>query len=287
MWAFSLKALGAGNTRFSSIMDIMPLSVAIRETSETCIWNELDGRIGRARIRANPTLDCTTGLFIMQFSHALQSYGRRPVLEWPGYECMREVTMAAEVIDGRAIAAAIREELKERIDRLHGLTPGLAAVAIGDDPAAASYLKGIARGCEAVGIHYGQFNLPVDVSQRQLEQTLTELNANALFHGIILQLPLPKHLDALRAESVVSPGKDIDGTNPVSAGRLLLGEQTFFPSTAHGVQQLLVRSGHSPGGTTRRHLWTQQHRRQATGRNPDAEAAGSERHRHRVPYRDF
>jgi methylenetetrahydrofolate dehydrogenase (NADP+)/methenyltetrahydrofolate cyclohydrolase len=156
--------------------------------------------------------------------------------------------MTAELIDGRAIAAAIREEVKERIARLHGVIPGLAAVVIGDDPAAASYLKGISRGCEAVGICYEQIRLPADVTQFQLEHVLGELNGNSRFHGIILQLPLPRHLDALRAESVVSPEKDVDGTNPVSTGRLLLGEKTLFPSTAHGVQQLLVRSGHSPEG---------------------------------------
>ncbi len=156
--------------------------------------------------------------------------------------------MTAEIIDGRAIAAAIREELKTRIDRLSGVTPGLAAVVVGDDPAAASYLKGIRRGCETTGIRYQQVSLPHDATQSQLEDTLSALNSDDHTHGIILQLPLPRHLDALRAESLVSPDKDIDGTNPVSAGRLLLGERTFFPSTAHGVQELLVRSGHSPEG---------------------------------------
>jgi len=156
--------------------------------------------------------------------------------------------MAAEIIDGRTIAATIREELKLRIARLHGVIPGLAAVVVGDDPAAASYLKGISRGCEAAGIHHEQVALPEDVTQAHLEQTIADLNVNPCIHGIILQLPLPRHLDALRAESAVSPEKDIDGTNPVSAGRLLLGEKTFFPSTAHGVQELLVRSGNSPEG---------------------------------------
>jgi len=156
--------------------------------------------------------------------------------------------MAATLIDGRAVATAIREELKERIAPLAGVTPGLAAVVVGSDPAAASYLKGIARGCEAVGIFHEQFALPEGVSQSQLEERIAALNDDARFHGIILQLPLPRHLNALRAESAISPDKDIDGTNPESAGRLLLGEQTFYPSTALGVQELLLRSGHSPEG---------------------------------------
>jgi len=157
--------------------------------------------------------------------------------------------MAARILDGRAIAAEIREELKERISRLPaGVTPGLVAVVVGEDPSAASYLKGIARGCEAVGIRHQTVALPADCSQTQLQHALAELNGDRLVHGIILQLPLPRHLDALRAESAVAPEKDIDGTNPVSAGRLLLGEKAFYPSTAHGVQELLVRSGYSPEG---------------------------------------
>jgi methylenetetrahydrofolate dehydrogenase (NADP+) / methenyltetrahydrofolate cyclohydrolase len=154
--------------------------------------------------------------------------------------------MGAQIIDGRAIAAGIRDEVKERIARLEAVTPGLAAIAVGDDPAAASYLKGIGRGCEAVGIYNEVFQLSHDVAQTELESLIATLNSDDRFHGIILQLPLPRHLDTLRAESVIAPGKDVDGTNPVSAGRLLLGEETFFPSTAHGVQELLVRSGNSP-----------------------------------------
>ncbi len=156
--------------------------------------------------------------------------------------------MPAEIIDGRAIAASIREELKDRIANLGGVKPGLAAVVVGDDPAAASYLRGIARGCEAVGIHHEEVRLPEEVTQDRLEETLSSLNQDDRFHGIILQLPLPRHLDTLAAESAIAPEKDVDGTNPVSAGRLLLGEDTFFPSTAHGVKELLVRSGHSPEG---------------------------------------
>ena len=154
--------------------------------------------------------------------------------------------MSAEIIDGRAVAATIREELKDRIARLGAVKPGLAAVVVGDDPAAASYLRGIARGCEAVGIHQEEIRLPEDVTQKRLEEALVALNKDDRFHGIILQLPLPRHLDTLSAESAIAPEKDVDGTNPVSAGRLLLGEETFFPSTAQGVKELLVRSGHSP-----------------------------------------
>ena len=158
--------------------------------------------------------------------------------------------MPAEIIDGRKIAAEIQEELKQRVEKLKkkGVTPGLAAILIGEDPGALSYLRGIAKGCEAVGIYTETVKLPPDITQKDLEKKISELNQSPKFHGIILQLPLPKQLDTLKAEIAISPEKDVDGTNPISAGKLLLGEETFLPSTPAGVQELLVRSGNSPEG---------------------------------------
>jgi methylenetetrahydrofolate dehydrogenase (NADP+)/methenyltetrahydrofolate cyclohydrolase len=158
--------------------------------------------------------------------------------------------MPAEIIDGRKVAEEIRGELKQRVEKLKGkgVTPGLMAVLVGEDPASLSYLRGIAKGCEAVGIFTDTVKLPENVTQEELERKIDELNKDPKCHGIILQLPLPKHLDSLRAESAVSPDKDVDGTNPVNTGKLLLGEETFFPSTPYGVQELLIRSGHSPEG---------------------------------------
>ena len=158
--------------------------------------------------------------------------------------------MPAEIIDGRQIASEIREDLKLRIAALRdkGIAPGLAAILVGDDPASLSYLRGIGKGCEAVGILTETFALPENITQEELHRKIAELNHDGKFHGIILQLPLPKHLDSLQAESAISPDKDVDGTNPINAGKLLLGEETFFPSTPYGVQELLVRSGNSPEG---------------------------------------
>ncbi len=158
--------------------------------------------------------------------------------------------MPAEIIDGRKIAAEIREELKQRVERLKekGVTPGLIAILLGEDPGSLSYLRGIAKGCEATGIFTETVTLPENTTQEELERKIEELNKDPKCHGIILQLPLPKHLDTLRAESAVSPDKDVDGTNPVNTGKLLLGEETFLPSTPYGVQELLVRSGYSPEG---------------------------------------
>jgi len=158
--------------------------------------------------------------------------------------------MPVKIIDGRKIANEIQEELKQRGERLKqkGIIPGLAAILVGENPASLSYLRGIARGCEAVGIFTETFKLPEDITQEQLERKIEELNKGPKFHGIILQLPLPKHLNTLRAESAISPDKDVDGTNPINTGKLLLGEETFLPSTPYGVQELLVRSGYSPEG---------------------------------------
>ena len=158
--------------------------------------------------------------------------------------------MAADIIDGRKIAEEIRGELRQRVERLkgRGVTPKLMAILVGEDPAALSYLRGIAKGCEAVGILTDTIKLPQNITQDELERKIGELNMDPKCHGIILQLPLPRHLDTLRAESAISPDKDVDGTNPANTGKLLLGEETFFPSTPYGVQELLVRSGNSPEG---------------------------------------
>jgi hypothetical protein len=158
--------------------------------------------------------------------------------------------MPAEIIDGRKIAAEIQVELKQRIQHLQekGVNPKLMTILVGDDPASLSYLRGIARTCGEVGVLTETAKLPATIVQSDLLKKIEELNQDPKVHGILLFLPLPKHLNTLEAESAISPYKDVDGTNPISAGKLLLGEETFFPSTPYGVQELLVRSGHSPEG---------------------------------------
>ena len=158
--------------------------------------------------------------------------------------------MPAEIIDGRKIAAEIQAEVKQRVGKLKekGVTPKLMTVLVGEDPASLSYLRGIARTCGEVGVATDTARLPQNVTQKDLLSKIGELNRDRNVHGILLFLPLPKQLNTLEAESAISPDKDVDGTNPISAGKLLLGEETFFPSTPYGVQELLVRSGHSPEG---------------------------------------
>jgi methylenetetrahydrofolate dehydrogenase (NADP+)/methenyltetrahydrofolate cyclohydrolase len=158
--------------------------------------------------------------------------------------------MTAEIIDGRKIATEIQGELKERIGRLQtrGITPKLTTILVGEDPASLSYLRGITRTCGEVGVATDAVKLPSTITQPELLQKLKELNRDPRVHGILLFLPLPKQLNAIEAESAISPDKDVDGTNPVSTGKLLLGEETFYPSTPYGVQELLVRSGNDPDG---------------------------------------
>lgn len=158
--------------------------------------------------------------------------------------------MTADIIDGRKIAAEIQTELKQRISRLQGkgITPKIIPVLVGEDPASLSYLRGITRTCGEVGVATETAKLPETATQQDLMKKIDELNKDSSVHGILLFLPLPKHLNALEAESAISPAKDVDGTNPISTGKLLLGEETFFPSTPYGVKELLIRSGHSPEG---------------------------------------
>src|SRR3972149_5238874 len=158
--------------------------------------------------------------------------------------------MTAEIIDGRKIAAEIQQELKQRISSLQakGISPKLMTILVGEDPASLSYQRGITRTCGETGVLTDTAKLPATATQQELLSKIDELNKDAKVHGILLLLPLPKHLNTLEAESAIAPGKDVDGTNPISAGKLLLGEETFFPSTPYGVKELLVRSGHSPEG---------------------------------------
>lgn len=158
--------------------------------------------------------------------------------------------MTAEIIDGKRIALEIQTDLKQRISRLRekGVSPKLVTVLVGEDPASLSYLRGITRTCSETGVATDSIRLPADATQKELLNKISALNNDDNVHGILLFLPLPKQLNAIEAESSISPAKDVDGTNPTSTGKLLLGEDTFFPSTPYGVQELLVRSGHEPDG---------------------------------------
>jgi methylenetetrahydrofolate dehydrogenase (NADP+)/methenyltetrahydrofolate cyclohydrolase len=149
--------------------------------------------------------------------------------------------MSATMLDGKATAAAVKAELAERVARLSelGHTPGLATVLVGDDPGSHSYVAGKHRDCAEVGIASIRVDMPADATQQQVEQAVADLNADPAVTGYIVQLPLPKGLDANRVLELMEPGKDADGLHPVNLGRLVLGVDAPLPCTPHGIVTLL------------------------------------------------
>ncbi|MFH1071244.1 MAG: bifunctional methylenetetrahydrofolate dehydrogenase/methenyltetrahydrofolate cyclohydrolase FolD [Candidatus Glassbacteria bacterium] len=153
--------------------------------------------------------------------------------------------MSAKIIDGKAVAAGIREELKERIAALaaRGVVPGLATVLVGENPASKSYVGMKQKMCAELGILSVPHHLPAQTSQEELLRLVDELNNDEKVHGILVQLPLPEQIDEKAVIEAISPEKDADGFHPVSLGRLVIGMEGFRPCTPAGVQELLVRSG--------------------------------------------
>ncbi|MCP2326559.1 methylenetetrahydrofolate dehydrogenase (NADP+)/methenyltetrahydrofolate cyclohydrolase [Hamadaea flava] len=151
--------------------------------------------------------------------------------------------MTASILDGKATAAAIKDELKARVAvlREQGVVPGLGTVLVGDDPGSHAYVAGKHRDCAEVGIASLRKDLPADATQDQVEQAITELNADPACHGYIVQLPLPKGLSEQRALELIDPGKDADGLHPVNLGRLVLGYPAPLPCTPRGIVELLRR----------------------------------------------
>lgn len=153
--------------------------------------------------------------------------------------------MAAQILDGRALAATIKTELRERVSVLaeRGIVPGLGTVLVGDDPGSRSYVAGKHRDCAEVGIASIQVELPDSTSQDELASVIAELNADPACTGYIVQLPLPGDLDDNSALALVDPDKDADGLHPVNLGRLVLGIPGPLPCTPRGIVELLRRNG--------------------------------------------
>ena len=158
--------------------------------------------------------------------------------------------MPAKIISGTQIAAEIREELKGRVKKLSekGVTPSLAVVLVGEDPASISYVTAKAKGAEEIGMHEETIRLSADTPEEEVVKTVDKLNKDPEFHGILVQLPLPKHVSTDKIINYISPEKDVDAFHPVNVGKLLRGEPCPLPCTPHGVQELLIRSGYDPGG---------------------------------------
>ena len=154
--------------------------------------------------------------------------------------------MSAQIISGTEIAKQIREELKQEIAELkekHNLVPGLVTVLVGDDPASQVYVGSKVKTCEALGVYSERYDLPADTSEEELLALIDKLNKDQKIHGILVQLPLPKHINETKVLYAIDPKKDVDGFHPVNVGKLMIGEPDYLPCTPHGIWQLLLRSG--------------------------------------------
>lgn len=158
--------------------------------------------------------------------------------------------MPAIDIDGKAIAAQVREEVTERSRKLAtgGITPGLALVLAGDNPSSLSYIRSKGDSAEQAGLYSDIFHFPENVEEQRLISHVLDLNHDPRFHGILVQLPLPKHINESTVCNVIDPTKDADGVTATSMGHLLRGEPGPWPATPNGIVELLHRSGNPPAG---------------------------------------
>ncbi|HHB75356.1 MAG TPA: bifunctional 5,10-methylene-tetrahydrofolate dehydrogenase/5,10-methylene-tetrahydrofolate cyclohydrolase [Desulfobulbus sp.] len=159
--------------------------------------------------------------------------------------------MSAKIISGTETAKAIREELRAEVARLkqeHDLVPGLVTVLVGENPASQSYVAAKNKTAHNLGIHSEQVTLAADTSEEDLLALVDKYNNDPAIHGILVQLPLPGHIDEAKVLYAIDPEKDVDGFHPVNVGKMVLGEPCFLPCTPHGVLELLQRSGVETSG---------------------------------------
>ena len=158
--------------------------------------------------------------------------------------------MAALVIDGKAIAAKVRGRIAGQVEQLKGkgITPGLAVVLVGDDPASRVYVGMKKKMCLELGMHSSDHELPAETSQAKLLELIDQLNRDERIHGILVQLPLPAHIDTDQVLEAISPMKDADGFHPYNVGRLAIGKPTFQPCTPYGVMVMLEEIGYDLQG---------------------------------------
>ena len=152
----------------------------------------------------------------------------------------------AKIIDGKAISAQIRQDLAEETKQFAeetGILPGLAVVIVGEDPASQVYVRNKRRACEEVGFYSEAYELPESTTQKELEALVDKLNEDPKIHGILVQLPLPKHLDETAVLLKIRPDKDVDAFHPYNVGKIMIGDYSFLPCTPAGVMALLKRSG--------------------------------------------
>ncbi len=153
--------------------------------------------------------------------------------------------MAAEILSGKEMSETLRQEIAERVARLkeQGITPGLAVILVGNDPASEIYVRNKGNGCAETGMYSRTLNMPEETSQEQLEAAIEELNADPAIHGILVQLPLPEHLDEQAALAKILPEKDVDGFHLINAGHMLTGTEGVVACTPRGALYMIKRTG--------------------------------------------
>ncbi len=158
--------------------------------------------------------------------------------------------MTAKIISGTEVAKEIRVELKERVSKLkeRGVTPGLVMIRVGEDPASVSYVSGKEKAAEEIGVWSQTIVLPEVASEAELLSKAEEMNKAEHVDGILVQLPLPKHINADKVLTLIDPAKDVDGFHPINVGKMLIGDPYFMPCTPHGAVELMIRSGNPPEG---------------------------------------
>ncbi|MCL2459642.1 MAG: bifunctional 5,10-methylene-tetrahydrofolate dehydrogenase/5,10-methylene-tetrahydrofolate cyclohydrolase [Desulfobulbus sp.] len=159
--------------------------------------------------------------------------------------------MPATIINGAVIAQAIRQEIATELAAIkahHGLLPGLATILVGEDPASQSYVAAKNKTAHALGIHSEQMTLPATTSEEELLRIVGQCNRNPAIHGILVQLPLPGHIDETEVLFAIDPAKDVDGFHPVNVGKMMLGQRCFLPCTPNGILELLQRAGITTSG---------------------------------------
>ncbi len=158
--------------------------------------------------------------------------------------------MTARIISGNEVAKEIRAELKERVAKLkkRGITPGIVMIRVGEDPASVSYVSGKEKAAEELGVWSQTIVFPENTSEQELLAKVREMNKAEHVDGILVQLPLPKHINADEVLNLIDPAKDVDGFHPINVGKMLIGDPYFMPCTPHGAVELMIRSGNPPEG---------------------------------------
>lgn len=151
-------------------------------------------------------------------------------------------------MDGKAVAASIKEEIKAQVEALEGRKPGLAVIIVGENPASQVYVRNKVQSAEYVGMLSRKIELPEDVSEQRLLDEIAALNADGAIDGVLVQLPLPKHIDADKVLDAIDPAKDVDGFHPVNVSNLWLGRPCTIPCTPKGIMRLISESGINPAG---------------------------------------